>query len=223
MDPHSLTINMLLLPSPFDQLADVLREQGVIVSELPPEVFGYRLKPETWLEEGDDALTIRAANSLPAEVSGARIDGTPVLFCILTGDATYEGMSDNLRRLRNQATIARSWLETDAPNLQMFVSVPPDGASPSAWLEYAGVIEADDRICRKLVWLPADEGTGETAEEFLSRTFLASPWIAGANSQPLELDSMSSIDLPPGWSSLIGDEELDSADLVRRLAGLNES
>ena len=135
----------MLLPPPFEALADVLREQGIVVSELPPEVFGYRLKPETWLEEGDDALALRATNSLPAEVSGACIDGTPVLFCILAGDATYEGMNDNLRRLRNQATIARSWLDADAANLQMFVSVSPNGASTSAWLEYAGLIEADDR------------------------------------------------------------------------------
>jgi hypothetical protein len=209
-------------PPPFDHLADVLLKQGVAVSELPSEVIGHRLKPETWIEAADDGLASRIASSLPNELAGARIEGTPVLLCILAGDLTLEGMRDNLRRLRNQATIARSWLDADAPNLQMFVSVPPSGDITGAWLEYADLIEADDRICRKLVWLPTNGEAGETAEEFLARTFLASPWTAGANFLSAELDSMSTIELPTGWISLIGDEELDSTGLVRRLAELDE-
>jgi hypothetical protein len=211
------------MPAPFDRLADVLRERGVEASELPAEVSGYRLKPETWLGEGDDTLAIRVADSLPPTVIGARIEGTPVLFCMLTGDPTYEGMRDNIRRLRNQATIARSWLDADAPDLQMFISTPPSEASIGAWLDYAGPIEADDRICRKLVWLPAEAALGETAEEFLSRTFLASPWTAAMRSSTAELDMMSTIELPTGWSELVGDDSLDATALVRRLAGLNES
>jgi hypothetical protein len=212
----------LLVPAPFDQLADLLRQQDVVASELRPEVSGYRMKPETWLEEGDDPLAVRIADSLPSMVTGARIEGTPVLFCMLTGDPTYEGMRDNIRRLRNQATIARSWLDADAPDLQMFISVPPSEGSTSAWLDYAALIEADDRICRKLVWLPAEGGLGETTEEFLARTFLASPWTTALRSSMAELDSMSAIQLPTGWSELVSDESLDPTTLVRRLAGLGE-
>lgn len=213
----------ILLPAPFDRLADLLREQGVVISELPPEISGYRLKPETWLEGGDDTLAVRIADGLPPTVLGARIEGTPVLFCMLTGDPTYEGMRDNIRRLRNQATIARSWLDADAPDLQMFISVPPSEASTSTWFDYAGPIEADDRICRKLVWLPEEAALGETAEEFLSRTFLASPWTAVMRSSTAELDAMSAIELPTGWSELVGDDSLDATALVRRLAGLDDS
>ena len=211
------------MPAPFDQLTELLREQAVVANALPPEISGYRLKPETWVEGGDDMLAVRIAESLPPTVIGARIEGTPVLFCMLTGDPTYEGMRDNIRRLRNQATIARSWLDVDAPDLQMFVSFPPGEASTKEWVDYAGSIESDDRICRKLVWLPADGESGETAEDFLSRTFLASPWTAAIRSSTAVLDTMSEIELPMGWSDLVGDDSLDAATLVRRLAGLGDS
>ena len=214
----------MVIRTPFSHLTDLLREQGVAISDLPPEVLGHRLRPETWLEQDNEAVANRVASSLPAELSGARIDGTPVLFCILTGDPTYEGMRDNLRRLRNQATIARSWLDADAPDLQIFVTVPPDPPVASTWLEYAPLIEADDRICRKLFWLPKNDAGGETVEEFLSRTFLASPWEVGATSRSAELDSMSIIKLPDGWLPLVEDEDLESADdLIRALLELGES
>src|SRR5688500_17946741 len=97
------------LPDPFGPLAEVIQSLQVSVSELPVEACEYRLKQETWLAEGTDGLGERAAQLLPAAVAGARIEGTPVLFCVGGRDATEEGVRDVIRRLRNQATIARSW------------------------------------------------------------------------------------------------------------------
>lgn len=44
------------------------------------------------------------------------------------------------------------------------------------WLRAAALIEGDDRVCRKLVWLPGRDAT-RSAEEFLSKTPFARPWL----------------------------------------------
>jgi hypothetical protein len=210
-------------PDAFEPLADVIRRRQVTLSDLPSEACGYRLKQEAWLGEYDGGLRERESHSLPATVGGARLDGTPVLLCVVGGDATDEGVRDVIRRLRNQATIARSWLDTEAPNLQMFVALD-SAAVALPWFEYARRIESDDRICRKLVWLRGDGG--ETPEEFLSRTFLATPWASASSNTSSDaapaLDALSNIDLPAGWGALLQDDALDATTLVRTLAELEE-
>jgi hypothetical protein len=212
------------LPDPFGPLAEAIQSMQVSVSDLPAEVCGFRLKQETWLAEGTEGLNERAAHLLPTTVAAARIEGTPVLFSVGGGDATDQGVQDTIRRLRNQATIARSWLESDAPNLQLFVAVGSVESPAAPWLEYARRIESDDRICRKLAWLSGVGG--ETTAEFLSRTFLATPWASVspgtlADATPA-LDALSRIELPEGWSALLQDDALDATALVRALAELDE-
>jgi hypothetical protein len=142
-------------------------------------------------------------------------------MCAASGDASAEATRDLLRRLRNQATIARSWLESDAPNLQVFVALGNTDRPAAPWLPIARDIEMDDRICRKLVWLIGLGG--ETPEEFLSRTFLATPWTTSDASAVHALDALSTIVLPEGWSAVLENEDLDTAALVRALAKVRDS
>jgi hypothetical protein len=208
----------MTIPEPFDLLMEALRKKGIEPEPLPPETVGRRLKPETWLAESTDELTSRATRELPSVITGARIDGTPVLLCALTGDPTHEGARATLRRVRNQATIARSWLGTEAADLQMFLVRHPSASRDPLWEEFATLVESDDRVCRKLVWLPTTDGTGESAEAFLARTFLASPWSDAAQPRVAVLDVMSDIALPRGWSAVLEDEGLDAESLLVRLA-----
>lgn len=205
-------------PAPFDTLIDVVRVDGIKVEDLPEEVFGSHLRPETWIAEAADPRSDRVSQDLPTIVSGFRMEGTPVLFGLMSGEPTYENMRDGLRRYRNQAIIARSWLDADAANLQLFLAAPPGAAGDDAtWHEFAALIEADDRVCRKVVWLPPADSVRESAAEFLSRTFLASPWKATMVSEAAPLDSMSAIELPAGWDEIVSDPSLDADGIVLRL------
>lgn len=206
-----------MLPSPFDLLLEILHGEGVRIEDLHPELLGDRLKPEFWIADSDDPLNSRTSQNLPAVVGGARLEGTPVLFGWLADTPSYDAMNDSLRRYRNQAAIARSWLEVDAANLQLFLATPLGTAGVAEWQEVSALIEADDRICRKLVWLLPEELLRESAAEFLSRTFLASPWRVAANLGVSRLDSMSNVDLPEGWEVILGDTSLDADGLVQRL------
>jgi len=214
---------MPLFP-PFDRLLEVIQRQDVILGELTPDAAGQRLRQETWLREATEGLALRAAQQLPTAVAGVRIDGTPVLLCASDGDATEEGIHDLLRRLRNQATIARSWLEAEAPNLQLFVALGAMDRPAAPWVEFARDIESDDRICRKLVWLVGQGG--ETPEDFVARTFLATPWRTqpspGAAEATPALDALSNLHLPLGWEQLLANEDLDATALVQALANERE-
>jgi hypothetical protein len=208
----------MTFPSPFDLLVSALGELRAELEPLPMEVSGNRLKPETWITESPEDLALRAARDLPSTVVGVRIDGTPVLFTVLTGDPTLEGVRETLRRVRNQATIARSWLDADAANLQMFLARHVSATRDPLWEEFASIVEADDRVCRKLVWLPTADASGESAKAFFARTFLASPWTEFERPIVATLDVMSGIQLPPGWKAVLEDDALDADSLLRRLA-----
>lgn len=55
--------------------------------------------------------------------------------------------------------------------------IGPEGSEDSQeWLRVAALIEIDDRVCRKLVWLPGRDAT-RSAEDFLSKTPFARPWL----------------------------------------------
>jgi hypothetical protein len=78
----------------------------------------------------------------------------------------------------------------------------------------AALVEGDDRICRKLVWLAPSKPDEGAAAEFLARTFLATPWRGTVLEAAHLLDAMSSIKLPDGWEDAVSDPELDTEELV---------
>lgn len=191
---------------------------GARVADAPTELVGGRFNSEVLSEAVSRTAITRHDNDLPNLVSGARIDDIPVLIGALSGTALRASIEPQLRRYRNQATIARSWLAFEAPNLQLFLIGPPGAIVRSEWRQLAAEIEADDRTCRKLVWLYHQAPTIDDAEVFLNRTFVARPWPT--SQQQVLLDTVASYALPEGWEEAVDDKELDFDGLVETLIEL---
>lgn len=199
-------------------LLEAARLMGARVGDVPIELVGGRFNSEVLSEAVSRSAITRHDNDLPNLVCGARIDDIPVLVGELTGTALRVSVEPQLRRYRNQATIARSWLAAEAPNLQLFLIGPQGAIGKSEWRQLAAEIEADDRTCRKLVWLYDETPTVKDAELFLSRTFVARPWPT--SQQQVLLDTVASYALPKGWEEAVDDKELDYDGLVETLIEL---
>lgn len=210
------------LQSAFQLLRQAAERVGAVVDEAEPELVGDRMNTEAWGDVQLDAATERVRRDLPDFITAARLDGIPVLFGLVEESGDLETVRDALRRYRNQATIARSWLSVDAHDLQLFLIGPPGVATDPSWRETARRIEADDRVCRKLVWLPPLEPTVDAAKMFLRRTFLATPWQRYQTSSAAQLDQLSEIPLPPEWLDALQDEGLGVEALVARLVEVTE-
>ncbi len=87
-------------------------------------------------------------------------------------------------------------------DLHLFLVGPPGAGDEPRWIELAAQIERDERVCRKLVWLPHQPHMENSVQTFLDRTFLARPWLALEGIHQPRLDPV--------------------ADLVRKLSGRNE-
>jgi hypothetical protein len=198
-------------------LVDTARSLGAEVGDAPAHWTGESFNAEllTVLERGSSLG--RSERDLPKLVYAVILDGTPVLFGEFDTGAQRLPFYDAMRRYRNQAAIARSWLGSQALNLQMFLVGPAGSASDGFWRQLAAEAELDDRICRKLVWLPPQSPTAADAAVFLSRTFLARPWDTIAPANASRLDQMSEIALPPGWAEIVDDDSLDADSLVAKL------
>ena len=58
----------------------------------------------------------------------------------------------------------------------MLLVAEPGSATSTTWRERRSCIEADERFCRKFVWLPSPSPAQSEIGAFLDRTFLAQPW-----------------------------------------------
>jgi hypothetical protein len=98
-----------------------------------------------------------------------------------------------LERGHRQAAVARSWLlgrrELD---LYLLFIGPGSSECDPKWRDIALRVERDERVCRKLVWLPGND-VAEGARAFVNRTFLARPWSAIGDGSQNELDSLAAI------------------------------
>ena len=199
-------------------MIDAAQGIGAVVTEAPEQLCGSRFNSEVLSDAIAGGTLGRRESDLPHQLGAAILDGIPVLFGMLDGSALKTSVDQQMRRYRNQATIARSWLGSDAPNLQLFVTAPTGALRDPAWRQIAAEIEADDRTCRKLVWLFEGSPTLDDAKNFFERTFIARPWPAEQRTQ--QLDSMANINLPIGWEEAIEDPDLDFNGLVERLIEL---
>ena len=97
---------------------------------------------------------------MPLEVAGLIVGGRPVLVGLLPESSDPTEINGAMRRYRNQAVIARSWLTPDETvDLHLFLASPVGAQGELAWRQAALAIERDERVCRKLVWLrPSTEG-----------------------------------------------------------------
>jgi hypothetical protein len=191
---------------------------GAKVTDAPEYLKGDRFNSEVLSDAISGNPLQRQRSDLPASVEAVVFDGFPVLLGVLTGPPIRESVGTQVLRYRNQATIARSWLGVAAPNLHLFLAGPVGAFAEPDWRQLAAEIEADDRVCRKLVWLFNDSPTADNAKEFLERTFVARPWPAEQRTE--RLDSVADFSLPDGWEKALQDQELDFAGLVERLIEL---
>lgn len=199
-------------------MIEAARGIGAVVTEAVEQLIGSRFNSEVLSDAIAGGMQGRRESDLPHHVAAATLDGIPVLFGMLDGLALKTSVDQQMRRYRNQATIARSWLGSDAPNLQLFVTAPSGALRDPAWRQLAAEVEADDRTCRKLVWLFDGSPTLDGAKGFFERTFIARPWPAEQLTQ--QLDSMANVSLPIGWEEAIEDPDLDFSGLVERLIEL---
>jgi hypothetical protein len=199
-------------------LLQAAKRIGARVADGAVELVGGRFNSEVLSEAVFGSSVTRHDNDPPKSVCSARIDDIPVLIGELSGTSLRASIEPQLRRYRNQAIIARSWLASEAPNLQLFLIGPPGAFSRPGWRQLAAEIEADDRTCRKLVWLFDQTPTVDDAEVFLTRTFVARPWPT--TQQQVLLDTVASYALPEGWEEAVDDKELDFDGLVDALIEL---
>ncbi|MBY3091702.1 hypothetical protein HFO72_12930 [Rhizobium laguerreae] len=144
---------------------------------------------------GSDTPSARIERSdLPNHVRGLQIGRYPVLLTLLPEAPDEEGMSDIVRRVRNQCVVARSYLSPSATvDLHAILVGPRGSEGVDRWRALALIAERDERVARKLVWLrPAHAGADEQSfDDFVKRSFLARPWITDAIFSMAPLDNVS--------------------------------
>lgn len=206
-------------PKYHELLLQAAASLGSDVAAAAPEWTGPAFNAEVLSSAAGRPAFQRNEKDLPSQVVAFRIDGTPLLIGELDGPPTMAAVADQLRRYRNQASIARSWLGAEGPNLQMFLIGPEGALGHRNWLQLAATVEADDRICRKIMWLFDGSPTLESAVQFLGRTFVATPWDKEERIKA-QLDQMADVGLPEGWQAIVDNEELDAEGVVNKIIDL---
>lgn len=145
---------------------------------------------------GETGVEALKASNLPIDISAASLGRYPVLFGLLPPAPDVSQVRDLMRRYRNQAVVARSHMPSaQAVDLQIWL-LGPDGSEYDAdWRALALAIERDDRVARKLVWLPPEKSDEVLASfaEFIGRTFLARPWRSVMSQSPGQLDRLTAV------------------------------
>ncbi len=128
------------------------------------------------------------------------------------------------------AAIARTWLVAGySDDMNLFLIGPPGSDCEKEWTNYSQVIERNDLVCRKLVWLPSKNESKWNTEisEFLERTFLATPWVTSGESKDVPLDSLADLTQTLGnWSDIFdlpqfAQEQPDYKQLIKKLVEEN--
>lgn len=176
----------------------------------------------------DTASTRLETRDLPNHVRGLQIDRYAVLLTLLSEAPDEEGISDLVRRVRNQCVVARSYLSPPAAlDLHAVLLGPRGSEGVDRWRALALIAERDERVARKLVWLrPQDPAADDQSfADFVKRSFLARPWVTDAIFSMAPLDNVSRAaayeevprDTAGEWVRLASDSELDPDLLVEQL------
>lgn len=117
--------------------------------------------------------------------------------------------------LQKALTLWKTATQANANDIYLFFIGSDDSFADKQWLSIASEIERDERLCRKLVWLPSSQNT---AEQFLRRTFLAHPWVEG---ETKNVDALSvleeELEISNSWLDLLQDSNLERYDLLLKL------
>lgn len=125
---------------------------------------------------------------LPQEAYGLRLGAYPVIVApVVLG--SVEEMQKYLRTLHSQVVIARSYMRPEEViNTHLFLcAVNPEPESD--WRSVIDLAERDEAVCRKVIWLPNPNEIEISFDEFLARTFLATPWQQANEQFDASLDS----------------------------------
>lgn len=192
----------------------------------PTVMHKTRMRGAAWIGEKDSEVPDA---DLPKEADSFIIGNHAVLIGYLGAD--IRDAQSQWDRFMNQAAITRSWLPSEtSEDLNLFFVGPAGSDLMKEWREMAARIERDERVCRKLVWLPPTQ-VGEqkpSLDEFLSRTFLARPWKDAEGPSEGDIDRLSSLgerlagEDTPGeaveeWLRILRSPPSDNYDLVQQL------
>jgi hypothetical protein len=109
-------------------------------------------------------------------------------------DAYYSELIEQWHGYQQYAAIARTWLLSDySDDLNLFLVGPAGSKDESDWQSFSQVIERNDLVCRKLLWLPGknDHEWASELAAFLDRTFLSEPWKGTATTMGVGLDPLA--------------------------------
>jgi len=132
-------------------------------------------------------------------------------------DDYYSTLISQWHGYQQYAAIARTWLLSDfSDDLNLFLVGPTGSKDEREWQNFSRVIERNDLVCRKLVWLPSsnDHEWATELSAFLERTFLAEPWEGAATTSGVNLDALSdSMDDFEAWREVLERAEFRSGTL----------
>lgn len=210
-------------------------ELGLTVTKDPAHMLERRLPAEALAQPlAQDAVPVDIDPDYLPDILRAMTAGYHAVLLGWLGDtADPAAVQERLRRYHYQALIARSWLGAKGEDLQLFLVGPAGADAKPEWRRVAHQIERNERVCRKVVWLPPADGSIEASLAFfLSRTYLARPWKGGAARQEA-LDRMAHLfstiadhefseDMARQWLALLEQEQVAREELAAALVAALE-
>jgi hypothetical protein len=164
----------------------------------------------------------------PRHARGLRLGTYPVIVSSLTL-GTVEVVQEQVRALHNQMLIARSYLQAEQVVDAHIFLVCQAVASSVDSLRAVDLVERDQRICRKLVWVTDESDIAGSYQAFIDRTFLATPWLGvnSSDSAPLDqnerlirdvlVDLKLTSESAADWLTILDDPPEDAGTLVDEL------
>jgi hypothetical protein len=143
--------------------------------------------------EGSETARLKVSDLLHP-LRALQLGRFTVLLAMLPEEPSLEAVTEALRRFRNQCVIARSYLSVNQALDLQGILIGPRGSEPmDEWRPLALLLERDDRVARKFVWLrPANEAADDASfADLIKRTFLARPWVNDATFTMAALDNLN--------------------------------
>lgn len=178
--------------------------------------------------DGIESATL-SASDLPTETRALRFDRYTFLLAVLPDEPALAGVEEAIRRFRNQCVVARSFLSANqALDLQGILMAPSGSDQDDDWKAVSLMVERDDRVVRKFVWLRPKSESEEDAsfEALLRRSALARPWDSDAEFTMAALDNINKLvaetsavqrDLMDDWIRLALEDNGNPDELVDQL------
>jgi hypothetical protein len=114
---------------------------------------------------------------LPPSARGLRLGRYPVLVSTIALDSS-EAVVQQLQTVHNQMVLARSFMRAhEVIDAHIFLVASPP-TKTADWVQLIDLVERNESVCRKIVWLPHSLDMDQSYQNFVDRTFLAQPWNA---------------------------------------------